>query len=164
MIIHLLRHAKAISRQEGIEEDHRYLTTEGRKRFHEKAARLRKEGLQPAVIVSSPLVRSVQTADLLASVLKFDGPLPISPLLAPGFGSEQLAQLLTEYAACRSLVLVGHEPDLSLLVATLLDIRIPFSLKKGDAVTLEFDADRTATFLWRTLRGKVVRTPPGEDA
>src|SRR5579859_1694174 len=75
--------------------------------------------LQPApdVILSSPLTRASQTADLIAAAL--DRQCQIAPELAPGCDLERLHQLLTRYPQARCPLLVGHEPDLSQLVADL---------------------------------------------
>ncbi|HKJ89071.1 MAG TPA: histidine phosphatase family protein, partial [Gammaproteobacteria bacterium] len=66
MMLYLLRHAKAIPRQGNIQEEHRFLSPEGRERFNTAAIRMRDQGLQPDLILTSPLARSVQTAEILA--------------------------------------------------------------------------------------------------
>ena len=99
-------------------------------------------------------MRSVQTAEILACVLAFSGELLVEPLLAPGFGRRQLSRLLKAHDAVAELVLVGHEPDLSLLVTALLGIKAHFTLKKGDVVALELDAEGKASLRWRTFRGE----------
>jgi phosphohistidine phosphatase len=158
MILYLLRHAKALPRQAKIPEEQRYLTEEGRERFTQAALRLREEGMKPDLILTSALLRSVQTAEILAGVLAFSGPLLVEPQLAPGFGRRQLARLLKEHAEAGEMVVVGHEPDLSLLVTSLLGIKAHFNLKKGDVVALDLDADGKASLRWRTFRGEPTTT------
>jgi phosphohistidine phosphatase len=154
MILYLLRHAKAIPRQGGVSDEQRYLTTEGRELFTRIAVQLREQGMQPELILTSPLLRSVQTAEILAGTLAFPGPLLVEPLLAPGFGRRQLARLLKKHGGVGEMVLVGHEPDLSLLVTVLLGVRAHFTLKKGDLVAMELDPEGKAGFCWRTFRGE----------
>lgn len=158
MILYLLRHAKAVPRQAGILEEHRYLSEEGRERFLDFSRQLRDAGFKPELILASPLARAVQTADILACTLDFKGPLLVSPLLAPGFGRRQLSRLLKDHGEVAELVLVGHEPDLSLLITSLLGIKAYFTLKKGDLVAIELDAGGKANFLWRTFRGRRTET------
>ncbi len=158
MILYLLRHAKALPRQSGITEENRYLTEEGRERFHQAALQLKEQGMNPDRILTSPLVRSVQTTEILASVLGFSGPLLVEPRLAPGFDRHQLARLLKEHGETKEMVVVGHEPDLSLLVTSLLGIKAHFNLKKGDAVAIELNAKGKASLRWRTFRGEPTDT------
>ena len=159
MILYLLRHAKAVARQAGIPEEQRYLTSEGREAFNLNSLHFRERGMEPDLILTSPLIRSVQTAEILACTLGFTGPLLVEPLLAPGFGRSQLRRLLNQHEAIKELVLVGHEPDLSLLVTSLLGIRVHFTLKKGDLVAMEIDAKGKAAFRWRTYKGDFTDSP-----
>ena len=154
MMLYLLRHAKAIPRHANLADESRYLTAEGRDAFHRTFERLATLGLAPDLILTSPLLRSVQTAEILACVLDYQGPLLVDPRLAPGFGRRQLGQLLKEHETTEALVLVGHEPDLSLLVTALLGIKAHFTLKKGDLVAIELDAAGKPSFRWRTFRGQ----------
>ena len=159
MILYLLRHAKAIPRQGGIPDEQRYLTSEGREAFHQAALHFRERGLNADLVLTSPLIRSVQTAEILACTLDFAGPLLVEPLLAPGFGRSQLRRLINQHQTIQELVLVGHEPDLSLLTTSLLGIKVHFTLKKGDLVAMEFDENGKAAFRWRTFRGEFTDSP-----
>ncbi|MFM8979884.1 MAG: SixA phosphatase family protein, partial [Planctomycetia bacterium] len=71
-------------------------------------------------LLTSPLRRAVQTADLLQPLLA--GPCDVEPLLAAPPGEALLARLRGEYAlpGGRRLLLVGHEPHLSALAAWLV--------------------------------------------
>ncbi|HJV64994.1 MAG TPA: histidine phosphatase family protein [Geomonas sp.] len=137
MIIHIVRHAEAVDRSEDIPEEHRYLTPRGRNRFRKAAKALRKTGAAPDVILTSPLVRAVQTADLLAEALRYKGELLVAPLLSPGFRPQKLDRLLKLYPDAKELVLVGHEPDLGIVVGRLVAAEASCSLKKGAIVSLE---------------------------
>jgi phosphohistidine phosphatase len=137
MIIHVVRHAEAIERSQGISEDHRYLTTRGRKRFRKVALSLKKLGIKPDVIVTSPLVRAVQTADILAETLRHKGELRVSALLAPGFRPESIDELLESYPQAEEIALVGHEPDLGALAQTLFVAEAGCTLKKGATVSFK---------------------------
>src|SRR5512135_948118 len=109
----LVRHAAAVERNPEISEETRYLTPEGRVFFRKTARTMLKNGSEPGIILTSPLVRAVQTADILAETLSFSGPLVVREELCPGFGVAELHRLLDDYRAADELVLVGHEPDLS---------------------------------------------------
>ena len=157
----IVRHAAAVERDGGIPEEWRYLTPEGREFFRRTARTLMKEGVKPDLILTSPLLRAVQTADILAEALAYGGPLLARGELRPGFDLAALQQLLAEFQAHKELVLVGHEPDLSSLVAALLALPDGFAFKKGAAIRLKLDpADPqgSAAFQWLAAGKKVVTT------
>lgn len=137
MIIHIVRHAEAVDRSQDISEEHRFLTRRGRKRSRKVAKALRKSGARPDLILTSPLLRAVQTADVLAEVLRFKDDLLVAPLLSPGFRPQKLDALLEQYPAATEVVLVGHEPDVGMVVGSLLAAQNSCSLTKGSVVSFE---------------------------
>lgn len=137
MIIHVVRHAEAIERSPEISEDHRFLTRRGRNRFRKVGKRLRKLGMEPDVILTSPLIRAVQTADILAETLRYDGELLVAGLLAPGFRPQALDELLSGYPEANEIALVGHEPDVGALVQSLLAAEGSLSMTKGAVVSFK---------------------------
>ncbi|WP_305043527.1 SixA phosphatase family protein [Geoalkalibacter sp.] len=157
MQLYLVRHAKAVERAFDIPEELRFLTPEGRERFRAAAAGLRKKGMDPEVIVSSPLVRAVQTAEILAEALTFNGPLTVDEALAPGFGLEGLHRILGRHPGVKALACVGHNPDLSDLGGALLGRPGALSLSKGGVLALDWDpeaAGQSGRFLWLLAKGK----------
>lgn len=103
-----------------IDDEERPLTERGRIRFSAGVVRLRALGLAPAAILTSPLARARESAALLAEGL--EGPVPIvEPLLRPGFDFDALTALVQRWHAAPHLLLVGHEPDLSTTISTLID-------------------------------------------
>jgi phosphohistidine phosphatase len=139
MKIHLIRHAEAIERSADIPEAHRYLTCRGRSKFRRVAVSLKKSGLDPDLIITSPLIRAVQTADILAETLRFSGEVVISPLLAHDFRLSQLRDLLFTHGESTELVLVGHEPDMGALVQHLFNLPFPCTFKKGATVSVNLN-------------------------
>jgi len=146
MIIHLVRHAEAIDRSPDIPEEHRFLTARGRNRFRKIAATLKKSDIDPDVILTSPLIRAVQTAEILAQSLKFKGDLVITPLLAHGFQMAELGALLQQYAQAREIALVGHEPELGAVAGNLLAAEAPCSLEKGATISFKRRGDEPFDF------------------
>lgn len=155
----IVRHATAVERDGEIPEEWRYLTPEGRAFFRKTARTLAKEGVKPDLILTSPLLRAVQTADILGEALPYDGSLLARGELRPGFDLAALQRLLAEFQGHKELVLVGHEPDLSSLVAALLALPGGFAFKKGAAIKLKLDPANpqgTAAFKWLAAGEKVV--------
>ncbi|UFS70517.1 histidine phosphatase family protein [Geomonas sp. RF6] len=158
MKIHLIRHAEAVDRSSEIEEDHRYLTPKGRSRFREVASTLKKSDMAPKLIVTSPLVRAVQTADILAEELDYEGELVLSSEVGPGFSPTRLRKLLDRYHEASEIAFVGHEPDLGGVTGRLLDIG-HCSLTKGMAITVKISGDGSAQFVQMvTGGGKLVKS------
>lgn len=157
MKLYLVRHAEAIERNGTVAEEERYLTVTGRSSFRKTGAVLAKKGVLPNLILTSPLIRAVQTADILAEALSFQGEVQVSGALAPGFDLDVLRRLLAETGLCRKVALVGHEPDMGAVVSSLLGLEAPFKMKKGAVVALEVEPavrDASARFLWLVHNGR----------
>ncbi len=115
-----LRHGIAEERPvKGNRDADRALTEEGIHSIKVSARGMRRLGIQLDHLVSSPLTRAVQTAEIVGRTL---GLRPrVEAALAPGFDISQLRRLLADYSAEAQVMFVGHEPDLSTLVAILTD-------------------------------------------
>ena len=161
MRLYLVRHAEAIERSGTMPDALRYLTPKGRLVFRKVARRVRREGAAPDVVFSSPLVRAVQTAEILAERLKHKGSVIVGKQLSPGFDLKDLRLLLAGAGNPREAAFVGHEPDLGDLAATLLALPEGFPLRKGAVLALDVGPGApkgTAKFLWRTDgKGTVTR-------
>jgi phosphohistidine phosphatase len=122
MKLYVMRHGSAEDRSEsGIDGD-RALTIAGRERVRAVAGLLLDSSEEPSHIVTSHLVRAVQTAEIVALVTKLgdrDGTLEVRRDMAPEGDAARLVQRLVSEQRKRVL-LVGHEPDLSGLVASLV--------------------------------------------
>jgi phosphohistidine phosphatase len=133
--LHLLRHAHAGDAFEWVgDDDLRPLTSKGRKQAERLGRFMCEHDIRPDVIVSSPLVRAVQTAEIVAAELGMT--VRRDPRLASGFSQRELWALLDELGA-REPLLVGHEPDLSSLLSYLIDAALP--MKKGALATVDLE-------------------------
>ncbi|HWM87203.1 MAG TPA: histidine phosphatase family protein [Kofleriaceae bacterium] len=119
----LMRHADAVDETLTIRESHRYLTREGRKQAVAVGRRMRDQQLAIDAVVSSPLMRAAQTAELVVAALGFAGAVEALPGLAPGGDAHAVADELARWPGC--ILAVGHEPGLS-AVGTLLCRRSAF--------------------------------------
>jgi phosphohistidine phosphatase len=120
--LYVMRHGPAEDEAaSGVDAD-RALTAAGRDRVCGVAKVLLAEGEEPLRIVTSPLVRAVQTAEIVAVVTKLcdrGGSVEVRREMAPGGAGAKLAYRLAAEGAKR-VMLVGHEPDLSSLVGSML--------------------------------------------
>jgi phosphohistidine phosphatase len=138
MDLTLVRHAAAEPRSgdDAGADAARALTREGRRRFRRVRTGLARLDLSFDRMFHSPLVRAVQTAELLEPLVT--GPVHAEPLLAAAPGAALLARLKGERP-----VLVGHEPWLGELLALLVlgdaSHGGAFLWKKGGAALLTGD-------------------------
>jgi phosphohistidine phosphatase len=132
--VHLLRHAHAGDAFEWIgDDDLRPLTKKGRGQAERLGAFLEAQGVRPDVIVTSPLVRARQTAELVAEALGMT--VKVDPRLGSGFGQRDLWAILDESGA-REVMLVGHDPDFTSLLTYLIDAA-GLRMKKGALATID---------------------------
>lgn len=142
----LLRHGIAEERCEGLDDAQRCLTPEGRERTRAQLQRLEQLGLSCDLVLSSPLVRARQTAELavaegLAPELELAAAL--APLADPLPLLERWLGPVSPRPGWRRLALVGHEPDLSTLAALLIGVPMALApqalqLKKAGAALLQW--------------------------
>jgi len=156
MDVLVIRHAIAEERETfaltGKSDELRPLTADGRKRMARAAAGLRLVVPRIDVIATSPLVRAVQTAEVVAAAYGGVQPIEIDEL-RPESDSVRLARWLGEQKNDSTIALVGHEPSLSFHVCWLTarsdDAFVEF--KKGGTCMLRFYQGQYsggATLLW----------------
>ncbi|MES1947183.1 phosphohistidine phosphatase SixA [Salinisphaera sp. C84B14] len=158
MDIIVIRHGIALDADKahgmGLSDEERPLTPEGMRRTRAAAAGLRAALKDLAVddIVTSPLVRAVQTAEILSGYLD-DATIEEANVLAPPVDMAALDEYLHTHFGDRRLVLVGHEPDLATWVSWSLTRRRDrlMAFKKAGAALLEFPGPPdggTGTLRW----------------
>lgn len=136
--LYLVRHAIAEERGDAWPDDtSRPLTERGKARMRRVAKGLVRLGVQIDVVLTSPLVRARQTAEVLAAA--FDEAPPVVDLdaLAPGSTHAEVLESLRKYGKKKRLALVGHEPDLGVLAGRLLGSRKPLEFRKGAVCLIE---------------------------
>jgi phosphohistidine phosphatase len=119
MKLYVMRHGVAEDAAASFHDFDRALTAKGRKRTRDVARSLDRADEKPLAIISSPLVRALQTAEIVASVIDPEEPVVVRQEIAP---DGDLITLVHELVAAkaRSVMIVGHEPNLSSLVDQLL--------------------------------------------
>jgi phosphohistidine phosphatase len=116
--LYFLRHGAADRDQWDGSDFERPLTPRGAERTSCVARALARAGAAPDLVLTSPLVRALQTARIAAESL--DAPLAVEELLAPGFSADALAVILAGNAGATSLMLVAHEPSFSEVIAEVI--------------------------------------------
>lgn len=135
--VFLVRHADAVAETLALGDPHRHLTARGRQQARDLGDRLRWHDCVPTHIWASPLVRAVQTAELLAVALESKQAIESQPALAPLENPRDVANALAALPADAIVVVVGHEPGLSALGSLLVRAREFPSLAKAQAARIE---------------------------
>ena len=144
MNVYLFRHGIALDiGQNGItSDDQRPLSDEGMKKTGNIAQALKKIRCNPTRIVTSPLIRARQTADIAARVLCPDTTPEPNGVMAPFVSAEETGNWLTEQDP-EDIMLVGHNPHMEQLASYLIsgsdDIEI--RLKKASICRIAFDEE-----------------------
>ena len=137
MLIYLLRHAEA--EMLAASDQARRLTPKGDEQALRVGKFCQRQGIEPAVILSSPVTRAVQTAKLVAKSLP-EAELVEVPWAKCGMDPWAAMDELKAYAKFPSVMLVGHQPDLGGLAAALLGMPSVHPLRVRKALLIGIDA------------------------
>ncbi len=156
MNLYLLRHGIAVDRAESdpAKDSERPLTAKGKQRLWESTKAMEALELNFKVILSSPYLRAMQTAEIVAEAFTLRKKLIFTDKLAPGGNPKALIEQINALKpAAKNILLVGHEPYLSQFIATLTGggPKLQLELRKGGLAKLETEAlryGRCATLAW----------------
>jgi len=163
MDLYLIRHAEAQDGGLYGADALRPLTADGRRAARSVGEALHSQKVVFTEVVASPLVRAVETAELIMVGLGYDGALQASEELEPGGTPAQiLSQVVAAHWDAQSLALVGHEPSMGALLSVLLQRR-GLALGKGTAVRLTLEhPDKPAQLVW-TIKPRRLSPSPSLD-
>ncbi len=164
MILYVMRHAEAVEGNDTLRDEWRYLTEKGRSTAAKVSSQIAKLGPKSRLTITSPLTRAVQTAEIAAQNACRKNVVVASTLLLPGADVAKLLSHLKECGSAKRVMLVGHEPQLGLLVATLLGRgEEAIMLGKGSCVAFDYDPGKdgkAAAFIWYLAPGRKRITSP----
>jgi len=143
----LVRHAEAVDETLELRDPYRHLTEHGREQARSLGDRLRWHDCEPTHIWTSPLVRAVQTAELLAAGLQSARAVVSITALSPDEPAKTVLAAAHALPADAVLVLVGHEPGLSAIGALLVGAHDFPPLGKAEAARI-VDGQLRWRFAW----------------
>ncbi len=160
MIIYFLRHASAGEPFVSPKKDEkRALDKDGIEQCGYVGRALAALDAQVDVIISSPLKRATQTASLVGNEIGYESKLQIEPALRPAANFADFRRLLEKYAKQESIMVVGHNPNLSQFLGTVISesgCEASIELKKGAVARV--DMRRSSGTLQWCLTPKALRT------
>jgi phosphohistidine phosphatase len=144
MQLYFLRHGEADWPHWTKADDERPLTDFGKKEVRQVGKFLKRLEVKANLVVSSPLPRALQTAEIAAEQLK--AKLQQDEALEPGFGITGLRTLLKRHHS-KALMLVGHEPDFSSVISALTGASLKLSKAGVALVDLDPETEK-GRLLW----------------
>ena len=159
MRVTLIRHAEA--GDDAPRDEARALTTRGREDARRLGQALARRGVEFSLMVTSPLVRAVQTAEIVAAEIGYRDRIAVTDLLVPEGTASRLVTFLRstgrQLEGTPSIALVAHEPILSALAAALIGKPRYPPLRKAEALRIRLGSgpDGKGLLRWRVdARGR----------
>ena len=149
MQIYILRHGIAEDAAPGQSDSARRLTAEGKQKLRSILAVAREAKVRPDVLLSSPLTRAMETAEIAHQILKVTERILQTDVLTPSYTPERVWDEIRLHRGAEQIMLAGHEPQLSSLVQFLTGGRV--EMKKGAIARVDTESLGTrpnATLIW----------------
>src|SRR5271157_6451416 len=158
MDIYFLRHASAGQYDPSKNDEKRAIDKTGEQQSHDVGRALTALDLELDVIISSPLTRAMQTAEIAASELGHKDKIVIDAALRPEASYEEFEDLLARYAKKKAIMVVGHNPSMTDFLHRILsgDSAEFIDFKKGAVAKVEKDGRQPAVLKW-CMTPKVIR-------
>jgi phosphohistidine phosphatase len=154
MDIYLIRHASAVELDHDLAEDSfRYLSHEGRALSSEVAHKLHKLRISFDLILSSPLVRAVQTAEIFSGILHHKGEIRTAIELIGGASFHRFHQLIKRSSHYKSIACFGHSPDVNQFSIGMLkhnkvkELKVSFKNCSICRIKYDFEKEK-GDFVW----------------
>ena len=160
MNLTVIRHGSA--QTHAARDRERALTAVGRDEARQVGVDVSKVAPPPELIISSPFVRAVQTAELVAAAIGYSGTIEIDRGLRPDCSASDVVARLATLTGLSSVMLVAHEPILSSLCEHILGISFGEGLRRAEAVGMTWAGPDVhhvgaAKLLWRIVPALMFR-------
>ncbi len=139
MLLYLMRHADAETKKPGMSDFERALTEIGKDRTRKVAMALKQMNLEFELLGASPLIRAVQTAEIIREIFKIEKEIIKVNELIPGSDFKLLLDIIASFRVDR-LFLVGHEPHLGDFLSWILGLPRRVEFKKNSVACIEISS------------------------
>jgi phosphohistidine phosphatase len=158
MEIYFLRHASANHYDPTADDDKRPIDKTGEQQSQDVGRALAALGLKLDVMISSPLTRALQTAEIAASELGHKDKIVLDGALRPEASYEHFEALLARYGKKKAIMVVGHNPSMTDFLNRMLSGESAefIDFKKGAVAKVERDGSHPAVLKW-CMTPKLVR-------
>jgi len=140
MRIYLLRHGIAEDAGPRTPDARRELTEKGRTKLAGVLRLAKRAEVQPELVLSSPLVRAVQTAEMAREILHVESPIQQTPVLVPEGSPQAVWDELRGLRNLEEVLLAGHEPLLGELAGWLLGVpSLQVQMAKAALISIDME-------------------------
>jgi len=157
MQIYLLRHGIAEDGKPGRPDSERALTDEGRAKLRRVLKRARTADVTPSLILSSPYLRAMETAEVAVEVLRYQGEIVQSRAFVPEVSPQEAWEEIRVHSKEESVLVASHEPLMSSMTAFLLGCTaLQVDMKKAALVRIDverFGAEPRGILKWMLTPG-----------
>ena len=158
MNLYLMRHANAGVPRESVKLDaKRGLVAEGKEQCMVMGRLLGALKVQPDIILSSPLKRSLQTAQFVGNELGYEGKVEMSTALDPSATFADFQKLLGKYADRQDVLVVGHNPNLFQFLGRLITGNGGAGVRMRKASVARIDMDKHPPLLQWLIDPRMAR-------
>lgn len=141
MQVYLLRHGIAEESRAAKADADRELTADGRRKLKDTLRAVAAAEVKPTLVLTSPLVRAAQTAEIAAAILNYKQEILRTKALLPASSPEQVWEEVRVHREEAELMLVGHDPLFTRLAGYLLGVpELHVDFKKGAILRVDFDS------------------------
>ena len=142
MMLYILRHATAEETSPSGEDGTRRLTERSKEKMRGAATALRELAPTFDAILTSPLTRATETAEIVAAAYENKPAPQVLPALATGVNAADAVAALRAFAKYDDVMIVGHEPQLSSIASILLtgEDSVRLKLKTGGCIAIDLPA------------------------
>jgi phosphohistidine phosphatase len=165
MELYFLRHGQSVPSSDWTEDqEKRPLTEESVSALAHEVWALARMGVRPDVVITSPVERAQQTAEIVASGLGLEDRLRTEQCLGKGFGMKQLRRILRKHSRAASIMLVGHNPEFATTIHKLTGGHVV--LGKGGLARVHLAArkSRSAELVWLLQAGDLAGLGTGPSS
>lgn len=147
MEIYLIRHSEAVElNNEIVDDSFRYLSNSGRQKTIEVANKLKEMKVHFDCILTSPVIRAVQTAELLAASIHHKGEIITAIELMGGSSFTRFMQLINRNSRFKKVACVGHAPDVNNYAVALASKKasseVKINFKNTSVCKISFDTKK----------------------
>ena len=135
--LYIVRHTHKAEEKPGQDDYDRELSPEGLQEAKVMAQKLSETESKIDLIVSSPAIRTRETAEIFSDILKYDKSIMYNEVLYLAFVNELLETISYTFDTVDTMILIGHNPSLTALAITLTDFKERFEI--GGIMEIEFD-------------------------
>ena len=137
--LYIVRHAQKAEETQGQDDYDRPLSQEGKDEAKKMAQKLASKNVKADLIVASPAVRTVQTAEIFAEELGYRKNVMYNDVLYMAYVNELIETITYTFDTVDSMVLVAHNPSLTALAVSLVGFKE--KILPGGIVEVEFNCN-----------------------